>query len=58
VPLHTSPFGLNFGYEPQTLPVTESISERLLRLPLYAGMSTNDVDDVIREIYSFYGVRP
>ena len=38
VPLHTSPVGLSLGYEAGMLPVTESISDRLLRLPMYAGL--------------------
>lgn len=37
VPLHTSSMGKKFGN--RELPVTEMISERLLRLPFYAGMS-------------------
>jgi dTDP-4-amino-4,6-dideoxygalactose transaminase len=58
VPLHTAPVGRSLGYEPGTLPVTESISDRLLRLPLYPALSNADVDEVVRAIYAFYRVHP
>jgi len=39
VPLHSAPVGLRLGYKKEDLPVTENISGRLLRLPMYAGMT-------------------
>jgi dTDP-4-amino-4,6-dideoxygalactose transaminase len=57
VPLHTSPVGLSLGYEAGMLPVTESLSERLLRLPMYAGLEDSEVAAVVDSIRSFYGVR-
>jgi dTDP-4-amino-4,6-dideoxygalactose transaminase len=56
VPLHTSPMGLRMGYEPGTLPVTESVSERLLRLPFFYGLEDPEVDAVVQEIYDFFRV--
>lgn len=56
VPLHTSPMGLRLGYRAGMLPVTESISERLLRLPLYAGLEASATDTVIEAIRDFFGV--
>lgn len=38
VPLHSSPAGRRFGRANSGLPVTEAISDRLIRLPLYAGI--------------------
>lgn len=35
VPLHSSPMGRTFGYREGDLPVTEELSGRLLRLPMY-----------------------
>lgn len=46
VPLHTSPMGLRFGYRPGSLPVTEDLSRRLLRLPMHCGLSERGVHDV------------
>ncbi len=57
VPLHTSPVGLSLGYEPGMLPVTESLSDRLLRLPMYAGLEESAVAAVIDAVRSFYGMR-
>jgi dTDP-4-amino-4,6-dideoxygalactose transaminase len=56
VPLHTSPMGLALGYERGMLPVTESISERLLRLPMYPTLTATEIADVIDSISSFYGI--
>jgi len=39
IPLHSSPVGLGLGYRKEDLPVTEEMSGRLLRLPMYAGMT-------------------
>ncbi len=57
VPLHTSPVGHSLGYESGMLPVTEAMSDRLLRLPMYAGLEDSAVAAVVAAIRSFYGVR-
>jgi len=46
VPLHLSPHGRAFAAN-GSLPVTESVAARLLRLPLHPQLSTRDVDRVI-----------
>jgi len=56
VPLHTSPVGLAQGGRAGSLPVTEDLSARLLRLPLFYDMAIADAAAVAREIFSFYGV--
>jgi len=56
VPLHSSPMGLTMGYRQGMLPVTETISERLLRLPMYYEMQETEVDLVVDEICKFFGV--
>lgn len=52
VPLHTSPMGLKLGYRKGELPVTEDISKRLLRLPFYNSLTSEEQDFVIKEIKS------
>jgi dTDP-4-amino-4,6-dideoxygalactose transaminase len=48
VPLHDSPYGReHFGYATGDLPHTERVSASLVRLPLFAGMSDGDLEDVI-----------
>ena len=55
VPLHLSGMGQQFGGRPGQCPVTEDISERLLRLPFYNAMTRAEQDMVISEILAFYG---
>lgn len=42
-PLHSSPAGLRYGSAPLGCPVTEDAALRLIRLPLYHGMTEEDV---------------
>ena len=56
VPLHTSPMGEGMGYRHGMLPVTENLSERLLRLPFYYEIQEQDIEDVVSAIYAFYSV--
>jgi dTDP-4-amino-4,6-dideoxygalactose transaminase len=53
-PLHTSPYGRQYGYEEGDLPITESVSNRLLRIPIHTGMDDSDIETVIRVIEKFY----
>jgi dTDP-4-amino-4,6-dideoxygalactose transaminase len=47
VPLGSSPAGRRFGREPDPSLVAESLSRRLVRLPLWVGMESADVGHVI-----------
>jgi dTDP-4-amino-4,6-dideoxygalactose transaminase len=47
VPLHLSAMGRRTGRPATDLPVTEFAAERLVRLPLWAGMSEKETDRVI-----------
>lgn len=53
VPLHTSPMGRRLGYAPGDLPVTEDLSERLLRLPCYFGLTEADQARVVQAVEGF-----
>jgi dTDP-4-amino-4,6-dideoxygalactose transaminase len=50
VPLHSSPMGLKLGYRAGQLPVTEDLSDRLLRLPFYYDLTEDDQAEVVRRI--------
>lgn len=50
VPLHSSPAGARFGRAAGLLPVTEDVSARLLRLPLWVGMDDAQVDHVVDSV--------
>jgi dTDP-4-amino-4,6-dideoxygalactose transaminase len=56
VPLHSSPQGLRTGVFHGTDRWTTRESERLLRLPLWYGISTLQVDSVVAAIKEFYFV--
>ncbi len=57
VPLHSSPGGKRWGRASGAFPVTDDLSERLLRLPLYFGISDAEVDTVIAAVRGFYATR-
>jgi len=50
VPLHSSPAGLRFGRVSGSLAVTDDLPHRLVRLPLWPGMSDEQVDEVVGAI--------
>lgn len=47
VPLHSSPAGLQYGRTAGTLEVTNAVSQRLIRLPLWIGLTQQQQDKVI-----------
>jgi dTDP-4-amino-4,6-dideoxygalactose transaminase len=53
VPLHSAPMGLKLGYCEGQLPVTEDLSARLLRLPLYHEIAEAEQAEVVREITAY-----
>jgi dTDP-4-amino-4,6-dideoxygalactose transaminase len=53
VPLHSSPVGLGLGYRKEDLPVTEEMSGRLLRLPMYAGMREGELEFVVKTLLQY-----
>ena len=53
LPLHLSDMGKQYGGQPGDCPVTEDISDRLLRLPLYYNMTSEEQERVIDAITSF-----
>lgn len=46
VPLHSSPMGKRLGHT-RRLPVTESVAETLVRMPIYAGMSDRELSYIV-----------
>ena len=52
VPLHSSPAGERFARTAGPLRVTDDISERLVRLPLWAGMDDQRVERVVDSVYA------
>ncbi len=50
VPLHSAPMGRRIGYKSAQCPVTEDYGQRVLRLPLYADMTKENVSYVVENI--------
>jgi dTDP-4-amino-4,6-dideoxygalactose transaminase len=53
LPLHASPMGVRAGGRPGQCPVTESVSDRLIRLPFYNDLTDAEQDEVIAAIHQF-----
>ena len=56
VPLHSAPAGLKYGRFCGEDVYTTRESDRLVRLPLYYGLTREDRDRVIAAVRDFYGV--
>jgi len=56
VPLHLSDMGRKFGAQPGDCPITENISERLLRLPFYNDLTENDQARVVSAVTQFRAI--
>ncbi|OHD97463.1 MAG: dTDP-4-amino-4,6-dideoxygalactose transaminase [Sulfurimonas sp. RIFCSPLOWO2_12_36_12] len=55
VPLHSAPAGLKYGRFDGIDEFTTKESERLVRLPMYYGLSNDEIDAVCDVINFFYG---
>lgn len=53
LPLHLSDMGRRFGGRPGDCPVTEEVSDRLLRLPFYYNLSDDEQHHVIEAVREF-----
>lgn len=50
IPLHLSPVGKNLGYKKGDFPITEDISQRLVRLPLFTDLNKQNLDYIVKTI--------
>lgn len=53
LPLHISEKGKEYGGKPGDFPVTESVSDRLIRLPLYYDMGELEMEKVLNTVTAF-----
>jgi dTDP-4-amino-4,6-dideoxygalactose transaminase len=53
LPLHLSEMGLRYGGKPGDCPVTESVSDRLLRLPFYNSLTEGERAEVVGAVREF-----
>ncbi len=51
MPLHMHPYyQKRFGYQPEDLPVAKAAYERVISLPIYAGLQDESVEYVIDNV--------
>jgi dTDP-4-amino-4,6-dideoxygalactose transaminase len=56
VPIHLHPFYRDkYGYKPDDFPIAHSNYQRMLSLPLYPGLTDQEVQKVINAVYSILG---
>ena len=55
VPLHSSPAGKRYGRAAGPMTVTDDVSGRLLRLPLYYGLAEKEAAVIAAAIAAFFG---
>jgi dTDP-4-amino-4,6-dideoxygalactose transaminase len=53
LPLHLSDMGVKYGGKAGDCPVTEDLSDRLLRLPFYNDMTDDDLARVVAGLHAF-----
>lgn len=53
LPLHLSDMGIQLGGKPGDCPVTEDVSERLVRLPLFFDLTDSELTHVIDAVKAF-----
>lgn len=58
LPLHSSPAGIKFGRTHGSLGVTDDISNRLVRLPIFFEMRQTDIRRVLNALASFFNAAP
>ena len=57
VPLHTSPAGMRFGRFHGEDKYTTNESNRLLRLPMFYGLKTEEIEFICDKVHEFFGVK-
>ena len=50
LPLHLSKMGRKFGYKESDYPLTEFVSDRLVRLPFFNDIRTDELEYIVKII--------
>lgn len=56
VPVHLQPFYADAGFSKGQFPVTEKLADEILSLPMFPGMTEEQVSYVVEQVKAFYGV--
>lgn len=54
IPLHSSPAGKKYGKTAGRLPITNKVSDTLVRLPLFYDLEENEQENILRTIKNFF----
>ena len=54
IPLHSSPAGMKYGRPSGSMKVTDEVSDRIVRLPLFYEMTFEEVEVVSERLWDFY----
>ena len=54
VPLHSAPMATKLDLRPVSLPVTDRVSEQLLRLPCYFGLGVDEQNRIIQLVNDYF----
>ncbi|MEO7019012.1 MAG: DegT/DnrJ/EryC1/StrS family aminotransferase, partial [Ktedonobacteraceae bacterium] len=50
IPLHLQPACAEYGYQLGSFPVTERVAERIVSLPMYAELTTEQLECVVAAV--------
>lgn len=54
VPLHSSPAGQKFGKVSGELKLTNEVNDRLIRLPIWVGLTLQDIEYICEQVMNFF----
>ena len=54
VPLHSAPAGIRFGRVAGGMTITDDLANRLLRMPMYADLTADEIDYVLEKVTEFF----
>lgn len=54
IPLHTAPMGQQLGYAHGDFPLSESIAHRIVRLPLFCGITGEEIQYIVDHVEQFF----
>ena len=54
VPLHLQPCYKDLGYSRKMIPIAEKLSDKVLSLPVYPELKSEETDYIIEKVKDFY----
>jgi dTDP-4-amino-4,6-dideoxygalactose transaminase len=57
VPIHLQDVCNKIGFKQGSLPVTESVTSKILSLPIYAELREDQIDRIVKEVHQFLSIK-